>query len=274
MQQIQAINLQKYANQQFQDFADVLAIEEPLEIRLNYGALQNRKKMSLAITMRTPGDDEDLVAGFLLTEGIIQEKEDLICIKKIATNHADSKDNIMLAELSPTADFDPAILERHFYTTSSCGICGKTSIEAVQTNSCFDLPISTFEISPETLLDLPKKLAEHQSVFTQTGGIHAAALFDKNGELLLVREDIGRHNAVDKLIGAAMQKYPFPLSEYLILVSGRAGFELVQKSLMGGIPYLAAVGAPSSLAVNLAREAGMNLVGFLRDGSFNLYASV
>jgi len=274
MQQIKEITLQKYTNQQFNDFSDSLAVEEPLEIRLNFGSLQNRQKMSLAVTMRTPGNDENLVAGFLLTEGIIQGKVDLLSVKKILTKHADSKDNIILAELSPTADFDPAILERHFYTTSSCGICGKTSIEAVQTNSCFDLPISTFDIPPATLLDLPKKLEKHQSVFTKTGGLHAAALFNKNGELLLVREDIGRHNAVDKLIGAAMQKYPFPLSDYLILVSGRAGFELIQKSLMAGIPYLAAVGAPSSLAVNLARESGMNLVGFLRNGSFNVYHSV
>ncbi|MFT4761921.1 MAG: FdhD protein [Paraglaciecola sp.] len=273
MQQIKEITLQKYKNQQFQDFTDSLAIEEPLEIRLNYGLLQNRQKMSLAVTMRTPGNDENLVAGFLLTEGIIQGREDLISTKKIATKHADSKGNIVLAELSPNAIFDPATLERHFYTTSSCGICGKTSIEAVQTNSCFDLPKKKFEISPETLLDLPKKLEKHQSVFTKTGGIHAAALFNKNGDLLLVREDIGRHNAVDKLIGAAMHKYPFPLSDYLILVSGRAGFELIQKSLMAGIPYLAAVGAPSSLAVSLAREAGMNLVGFLRNGSFNVYSS-
>lgn len=274
MQQINEITIQKYRNQQFQDFTDALVVEEPLEIRLNYGSLQNRKKMSLAVTMRTPGNDEELTAGFLLTEGIIQEKEDLISIKKIPTKHADSTNNIILAEFSPSANFDPATLERHFYTTSSCGICGKTSIEAVQTNSCFDLPTSPFEILPSILLNLPKKLQKHQSVFTKTGGLHAAALFNKNGDLLLVREDIGRHNAVDKLIGAAMQKYSLPLSDYLILVSGRAGFELIQKSLMAGIPYLAAVGAPSSLAVNLAREAGMNLVGFLRDGSFNRYCSV
>jgi FdhD protein len=274
MQQIKEITLIKYKNQQFQTVTDALALEEPLEIRLNFGSLQNRRKMSLAVTMRTPGNDEDLVAGFLLTEGIIQGKEDLISIRKIATKHVDSQDNLILAELSPNTNFDPATLERHFYTTSSCGICGKTSIEAVQTNSCFDLPISTFEISPKTLLNLPHKLAKHQSVFTKTGGIHAAALFDKNGELLIVREDIGRHNAVDKLIGAALQRYPFPLSNYLILVSGRAGFELIQKSMMAGIPYLAAVGAPSSLAVNLARASGMNLVGFLRDGGFNVYHAV
>jgi FdhD protein len=274
MQQIKEITLIKYKNQQFQTVTDALALEEPLEIRLNFGSLQDRRKMSLAVTMRTPGNDEDLVAGFLLTEGIIQGKEDLISIRKIATKHVDSQDNLILAELSPNTNFDPATLERHFYTTSSCGICGKTSIEAVQTNSCFDLPISTFEISPKTLLNLPHKLAKHQSVFTKTGGIHAAALFDKNGELLIVREDIGRHNAVDKLIGAALQRYPFPLSNYLILVSGRAGFELIQKSMMAGIPYLAAVGAPSSLAVNLARASGMNLVGFLRDGGFNVYHAV
>ena len=271
MQQIQPIQLQKYAANRLESFTDALAIEEPLEIRLNYGKLNNRQKMSLAVTMRTPGNDVDLTTGFLLTEGIIQGKNDLLAIDHIQTKNEDSAENIILAELSPTANFDPKTLERHFYTSSSCGICGKTSIEAVQTNSCFDLPMNTFDISPEILLKLPDKLRQLQSVFAKTGGLHAAALFDKKGNLILIREDIGRHNAVDKLIGAALQIHAFPLSEYLILVSGRAGFELIQKSLMAGIPYLAAVGAPSSLAVSLARELGMNLVGFLREGSFNVY---
>lgn len=274
MEQIKYKNIQKYKQKKFQSFADTLVVEEPLEIRLNHGAIQNRQKMSLAVTMRTPGHDVDLTTGFLLTEGIIQRKEDLLSIQSIPTKHEASRGNILLAELSPHANFDPATLERHFYTSSSCGICGKTSIEAVQTNSCFDLPNTPFAIAPEVLLALPKKLRQHQSVFTKTGGLHAAALFDKNGQIILVREDIGRHNAVDKLIGAALQQLPFPLNDYLILVSGRAGFELIQKSLMAGIPFLAAVGAPSSLAVTLAQESGMNLVGFLREESFNVYAQV
>ena len=271
MQQIKKIDLQKFSNNKLSHFADALAIEEPLEIRLNYGNLQNRKKMSLAVTMRTPGNDEDLTTGFLFTEGIIQEKKELLALQTIVTKHEASKGNIILAELSPQANFDPATLERHFYTTSSCGICGKTSIEAVQQQSCFDLPIQPFHLPPAILLTLPDKLRAYQSVFAKTGGLHAAALFNNQGELLIVREDIGRHNAVDKLIGAALQTLPFPLSNYLILVSGRAGFELVQKSLMAGLPCLAAVGAPSSLAVELAAEAGMTLVGFLREGSFNIY---
>jgi len=271
MPSIRRFQIQKFQNQAFQTIEDALAIEEPLEIRVAYGNLTQRQKFSLTVTMRTPGNDEDLATGFLLSEGIIETKEDIIAIEKTLTRHADSVDNILLVQLSPTVDFDASNLQRHFYTNASCGVCGKTNIDVVSTKSSYDLPAKKVEITPEILMQLPEKLKTKQSLFTQTGGIHAAALFDFNGNLKLIREDIGRHNAVDKLIGAALKKEGLPLHDYLIVVSGRAGFELVQKSMMAGIPMLAAVGAPSSLAIDLARDCGMQLVGFLKERGFNLY---
>ena len=183
----------------------------------------------------------------------------------------EAQENSILVELHPSARFDAARLQRHFYTSSSCGICGKASLEMVQNQSAFLLPAHQPVISPETLLHLPEALLPQQSLFNHTGGIHAAGLFSSSGDLLYLREDVGRHNALDKVIGAALQKKEFPLNDNILLVSGRAGFELVQKTVMAGIPIMAAVGAPSSLAVELAEAQNLTLVGFLRDGGFNIY---
>lgn len=252
--------------------SDVLAVEEPLEIRL--GFIENDKKnhKSISITMRTPGDDFDLAAGFLLTEGIIKSADQ---IKKIQHCGVPGKGsdlrNTVRVDLRSDVKIDFKRLERHFYTSSSCGVCGKTSIEALQTGARKLKKFDKILFSPETIHRLPKILREAQSVFDRTGGLHAAALFDSDGEMESLREDVGRHNAVDKLVGSQFLAGKTPVAGKLLLVSGRASFELAQKALMAGIPILAAVGAPSSLAVELAREYGMTLLGFVRDNRFNIY---
>lgn len=262
----------KFRNNRFETLNDHLASEEPLEIQLAYGPFGQRQQMSLAVTMRTPGADFDLVYGFLFTEGLIQGRKDVLQIRYPGVQLSpEAQENSILVELHPAAQFDAARLQRHFYTSSSCGICGKASLEMVQNQSAFLLPAHQPIISPETLLRLPEALTPQQSLFNQTGGIHAAGLFSSNGELLYLREDVGRHNALDKVIGAALQKKTFPLNDTILLLSGRAGFELVQKTIMAGIPIMAAVGAPSSLAVELAEAHNLTLVGFLRNGGFNIY---
>jgi FdhD protein len=250
---------------------DVLAVEEPLEIRLGYEPDGERLAHSISITMRTPGHDFDLAAGFLFTEGIVQRAEQIQAIRHCGKTGGEAT-NVVKVELASGVAIDFARLQRHFYTSSSCGVCGKTSIEALQVTACSILPKHGFEIAASVIHDLPAKLRAAQSVFDSTGGLHAAALFHAAGDLVALREDVGRHNAVDKLIGAQFRAGHTPLSDCLILVSGRASFELVQKAVMGGIPILAAVGAPSSLAVELARNFGMTLVGFVRDGRFNIYS--
>jgi len=251
---------------------DFLAVEEPLEIRLAFGKVKARQQKSIAITMRTPGHDFEWAMGFLLTEGIIEAKRHILKMEYVSTRDPESAGNIILIELDPAADFELKKLERNFYASSACGLCGKASIEAVRTQSIFELVENHPLFRSTTLFKLPQILLERQSVFSDTGGLNAAALFDSEGNLLIVRDDIGRHNAVDKLVGLALAKGLIPLSDFLILVSGRIGFELVQKSLMAGAPIIAAVGAPSSLAVKLAAEAGMTLIGFLKNDSFNIYA--
>jgi FdhD protein len=248
---------------------DRLAVEEPLEIRLAVSGPDGLDERSLAVTMRTPGDDEELVAGFLLSEGVIHRRQDLTGIELIARTGSDSR---WRAILSPGTPVDWSRLERHFYTSSSCGVCGKTAIAAVETQArpvfAKDGPI----VSAMTIHALPGRLRAAQAVFEQTGGLHAAALFDPEGSLLALREDVGRHNALDKLIGWALLQDRLPLSREVLLVSGRASFELVQKALMAGIPVMAAVGAPSSLAVDLADEFDLTLLGFVREGRFNVYS--
>ncbi len=235
---------------------DLLAVEEPLEIRVG--------ERNVAITMRTPGNDAELAAGFLFTEGILQQASQ---ISKIVPGPR----NVITVELASEEGIDLERLERHFYLTSSCGVCGKASIEALETIGCQPLPRERPSIDPGVIHRLPEVLRAKQAVFERTGGLHAAAVFSAGGELLNVREDVGRHNAVDKLAGAAFLKGAVPLNDHLLLVSGRASFELVQKALMAGIPVLAAVGAPSSLAVELAMRFGMTLLGFVRDNRFNVY---
>ncbi|WP_031475912.1 formate dehydrogenase accessory sulfurtransferase FdhD [Streptomyces bicolor] len=248
---------------------DTLVAEEPLEIRLN--------GKPLAITMRTPGDDFALAAGFLVSEGVLGEQSDLQNIVYCAGATADGSNTYNVVDVRTTAGvvIPDITLERNVYTTSSCGLCGKASLDAVRTTARW--PIDDGEgtpvrLHPDLLASLPDRLRAAQRVFDRTGGLHAAALFTEDGELLDIREDVGRHNAVDKLVGRALQQGNLPLSRTILLVSGRASFELAQKAVMAGIPVLAAVSAPSSLAVDLAAETGLTLVGFLRGSSMNVYA--
>ncbi len=246
--------------------ADTLVAEEPLEIRLN--------GKPLAITMRTPGDDFALAVGFLVSEGVLFHADDLANIVYCAgaTDDGSNTYNVVDVALAPGVEVPDITLERNVYTSSSCGLCGKASLDAVRTTA--RLPIQDtppVRLDPEVLAVLPDRLRAAQAVFERTGGLHAAALFTPEGELLDVREDVGRHNAVDKLIGRALQGGRLPLSRSVLLVSGRASFELAQKAVMAAIPVLAAVSAPSSLAVDLAAESGLTLIGFLRGPSMNVY---
>lgn len=269
---IRKVQILKFQDGQFSQRTDHLATEEPLEIQLSFGASEQRTQRSLAITMRTPGQDFDLVYGFLFTEGIIHRRNDVIQMRYPGNQlDPEAQENIVLVELHPHTNFDFERLNRHFYTSSSCGICGKTSLEMVQPHAHFLLDPLNPQVTPPILLRLPQLLLPQQSLFGRTGGIHAAGLFSAAGDLLLLREDVGRHNAVDKVLGAALQKHDFPLRTEILLVSGRAGFELVQKAIMAGLSVMAAVGAPSSLATELAEEHNLTLIGFLRDGSFNVY---
>ncbi|MFA3835794.1 MULTISPECIES: formate dehydrogenase accessory sulfurtransferase FdhD [Streptomyces] len=246
---------------------DTLVAEEPLEIRLN--------GKPLAITMRTPGDDFALAAGFLVSEGVLGATEELQSIVYCAgaTQDGSNTYNVVDVRTAPGVVLPDITLERNVYTTSSCGLCGKASLDAVRTQTRFGIDDTPpVRIEPSLLASLPDRLREAQRVFDRTGGLHAAALFSEAGELLDIREDVGRHNAVDKLVGRALQSGGLPLSRAILLVSGRASFELAQKAVMAGIPVLAAVSAPSSLAVDLAAETGLTLVGFLRGPNMNVYA--
>ncbi len=252
---------------------DRVAIEEPLEIRLGYAAEGKRVARSISITMRTPGDDESLAVGFLLSEGILHVPSDVQEVRPCGPAVGELKlRNVVRVELREGLAVDLKRLERHFYTTSSCGVCGKTSLEALALGSVRPLAEGLPRISAAAIHGLPQRLRRAQAVFDETGGLHAAALFNAAGELFALREDVGRHNTVDKLIGGEFMAGRVPLAERGILVSGRASFELMQKALMAGIPLLAAVGAPSSLAVELAERFKMTLIGFLRDGRFNVYS--
>jgi FdhD protein len=253
---------------------DILVSEEPLEIRLGHGALDDRHEFRLSVTMRTPGNDEELTLGFLFTEGIISDPAQVVRIVPCENVKEEERGNVVRAELHPFVELDPAKWQRNFYTTSSCGVCGKSSIDAVRAE-CTRPMVASVHIDPQIITALPDRMREAQTVFKHTGGIHAAALFNMQGELLVLREDVGRHNAVDKVIGALLAQPNNELpstNNHILLVSGRAGFELVQKCVMAGIPTMAAVGAPSSLAVQLAKESGLRLIGFLRGERFNVYA--
>ncbi|GAA1589509.1 formate dehydrogenase accessory sulfurtransferase FdhD [Actinoplanes couchii] len=243
---------------------DHLAAEEPLEIRV--------RKKPLAVTMRTPGHDIDLAMGFLLSEGVIGEATDVTTAQLCAGTDTPNTYNVVDIVLDPSVPPPVTDPSRNFYTTSSCGVCGKASIDAVKTKSRFDVTGFPLEVAAKTLVELPTKLRAAQRTFDRTGGLHAAGLFTTDGELLVLREDVGRHNAVDKVLGWALREGRLPLSDNVLLVSGRASFELVQKAWMAGLPLLAAVSAPSTLAVELAEESGMTLVGFLREPKMNIYA--
>lgn len=244
---------------------DVLAVEEPLEIRLGYtDPRKGRTHRSVSITMRTPGNDEALALGFLHSESIVRRRADITSIDATTAN-------VIRIELDDAARFDPIRLERLFYTTSSCGVCGKASLEALSMAGFDALPDDDFRIGADLLQTLPGKLRAQQTLFRQTGGNHAVGLFNAWGVISHVAEDVGRHNAMDKLVGGLLQRGQLPLRDQGIILSGRASFELVQKALAAGCPLLVAVGAPSSLAVELAQEFNMTLAGFLGDSGFNIY---
>jgi FdhD protein len=251
---------------------DALAVEEPLEIRLAFEDLEPRRRVEpLAVTMRTPGDDFDLVAGFLHGEGIVTSPEQLLTMTYCRGGESgDQQYNIVEAELAHGLVPNLKQLARNFYATSSCGVCGKASLDAVEARGCRILQ-DRLRIRAELLPELPDRLREAQAVFARTGGLHAAGLFTLEGEAVHVREDVGRHNAVDKTLGRAFLDRALPASESILVVSGRASFELVQKAVAAGVPLLVAVGAPSTLAVDLAARFRQTLVGFARNGGFNVY---
>lgn len=265
------VNITKYQAGEPTNTPDLLAVEEPLEIQLNFIANDEITERKVSVTMRTPGHDFELAIGFLFSEGLIDSPKDIIRIRHCESiEKPDERGNVVKVTLRPHVQVDLQRLERQFYTTSSCGVCGKTSIEAIQLTSCPSLPAATPKIAAHTLIGLPDRLRTQQSVFEHTGGLHAVALFDAKGGLLAMREDVGRHNAMDKLVGSQLET-PEILQQALALFSGRLSFELVQKALVAQIPIVAAIGAPSSLAVQLAQEYGMTLIGFLRDEKFNVY---
>jgi FdhD protein len=266
---------------------DAVAVEEPLEIQLAYGAINDRKVKSISITMRTPGNDDELAAGFLMTEGVVRDATHItsianpLAVKTAPPNRvgvrqvalrAGLRSQVIRVELSPEVEVSISTLERNFYTTSSCGVCGKASLLALRT-LCPLPQRDDFMIRSDILSMLPRQLQSMQAAFKETGGLHAASLFTADGQLHSVREDVGRHNALDKLLGEAFLQDAVPLRSSLLLLSGRASFELLQKAVMGGIPMVAAIGAPSSLAIEVAREFSITLVGFLRPESFNIYSS-
>lgn len=261
------INIQKITEDWLTETDDVVATEEPLEIKLEYSTATGRIQKNIAVTMRTPGNDEELAAGFLFTEGIIKSNDDIKSIKQPAMD-----ENSLLVTLKE--DIIPHLgnAARNFYSTSSCGICGKASIEAIHTVSQYSTVKSNLSIAAEIIYGLPSQLKKQQKVFEDTGGIHAAALFDMDGNFLLLKEDVGRHNALDKIIGAAFLNNKLPLHNSILFLSGRASFELLQKAAMAGIRLVVAVGAPSSLAIEMAKENDITLIGFLRDRRFNIYS--
>ncbi|HEY3116985.1 MAG TPA: formate dehydrogenase accessory sulfurtransferase FdhD [Chloroflexota bacterium] len=263
-----AVEIQKLRAGTPETFTDHVATEEPLEIRL---VASDGTFTRISVTMRTPGDDFELAVGFLFTEGILTARDSVKAIA-FAEASGDQAGNIVNVCVDDSVDLDPARFQRNFYTTSSCGVCGKGSLEALVIQGCAPPRGSGPLVNASTILRLPAALRQAQSVFEETGGLHAAGLFDDEGNLLGLREDVGRHNALDKLIGKCFLAGELPLSDRVLLVSGRTSFELLQKAAMSGIPFVAGVGAPSSLAVDTARAFGITLVGFLRRDGFNIYA--
>jgi len=249
---------------------DAVAVEEPLEIRLEYTVAGVLQRLPISITMRTPGEDFELAIGFLYAEGIIKNREDIVEISYCQGEEL-QKYNVVLVKLADGVGFDPKVLARNFYTTSSCGVCGKASLEAIDLKGCDPVSDVDLGVSSNVLRGMPNTLREKQGLFERTGGIHAAGLFNTSGECLLVQEDVGRHNAVDKLVGQAFLKSMVPLERHILTVSGRTSFEIMQKALVARLSIVAAVGAPSSLAIDLAEKFGMTLLGFTSRNGFNVY---
>ncbi len=261
------INVKKIASGEIVETTDQVAVEEPLEIQLAYSSTNGYMKKNIAVTMRTPGNDEELAIGFLFTEGIIKNRKD---VQQVQCFAADKNRVLVKLEENVKPVLNNAV--RNFYATSSCGLCGKTSIDAIDVAAVYPSEKDDMFIPAALLYTLPGIAREQQRVFDDTGGLHASALFSLDGNLLLIREDVGRHNALDKIIGAAFLNGELPLHQRILLLSGRAGFELVQKAFVAGIKIIVAVGAPSSLAVELAKESGITLIGFLRNEKFNIYS--
>lgn len=259
---VKQVELTRISPEGRQVFGDLVSVEEPLEIQIVTGPETDKSITPLSVTMRTPGHDADLSVGFLFTEGIIQHIDQIIRIEEVESN-------VTRIELDQIVKVNLQSLSRNFYTTSSCGVCGKASIDAIHVESAVNM--NSFQVTSKVLESLPSKIIKAQESFQSTGGLHASALFDANGTLLLVREDVGRHNALDKVIGSMLLSNNHQLSDTILLVSGRASFELVQKAAVAGIPVVAAIGAPSSLAVELAQEKGISLIGFLKQDRFNIY---
>lgn len=272
---VSPIQIITFNNGEYNESSDLLAVEEPLEIRIGYGKANDREQKNISVTMRTPGHDFELALGFLFTEGIIENALEVKQIKYCTDlNTKENNQNIVRVELSEAVEIDFNKMQRNFYTTSSCGVCGKSSIEAIKT--VCDIPKSNnlFKVNHTVITCLPNKLRTQQNVFKHTGGIHGCALFDLNGNMELSREDVGRHNALDKLIGSLINNKNEinSFEEKILLLSGRASFELIQKAAMLGVKIVCAVGAPSSLAVQTAIEFDITLIGFLRENRFNIYS--
>lgn len=268
-----AVDISKVVDGRLAEQHDEVAVEEPLEIRLAYSTPEGRATRSISITMRTPGDDAGLAAGFLYSESIVRHHDDIAAIETCGPPAPDTGNhNVVRVELGPDVAVDLGRLQRHFYTTSSCGVCGKTSLDALRMMGVEPQTGNAITFDRDTLTGVPARLRAAQETFERTGGLHAAAAFDTAGNLLVTREDVGRHNAVDKVVGALLLEDRLPASELGLMVSGRASFELMQKALVAGMPLLAAVSAPSSLAVQLAQEFDVTLVGFLRGSDFNIYS--
>lgn len=269
---IQRLDIIKVKNSSSFQFQDDVSVEEPLEIRVLYGNADQRVSKNLSVTMRTPGNDSELAVGFLFTEGVLSSSDQVKSIQNPQSECSKNSENIIIVELNEGIHPQLMNVDRNFYTTSSCGVCGKGSIESIRTvNPFLKIQKENSVIEIDLLYGLSDKLRTFQQNFSSTGGIHASGLFDFEGNLLGLREDVGRHNALDKLIGYAFMNNQLPLQNRILLLSGRASFELVQKAAMAGIPIIAAIGAPSSLAISLAKEFDITLLGFLGSDRFNIY---
>jgi FdhD protein len=270
---LRRVHLTKVQGGQMRRERDVLAVEEPLEIRLAFERDGQSVVRSISVTMRTPGEDFELAAGFLFNESVLRSRDDVqeirYCVEE--TENVRQQYNIVTVQLRAGVLFDEARLRRNFYTTSSCGVCGKDSLDALLVEGCSVLPMG-LRVSSQTISSLDAQLRKAQALFAKTGGLHAAALFNAGGHLISLHEDVGRHNALDKLIGTQFLASKTPLSQHILMVSGRVSFELMQKALMAQIPIIVAVGAPSSLAVELAQQFNITLIGFARGESFNIYS--
>ena len=268
---IQPVEITRVGKDSQESVPDLVVSEEPLEIRIGHGLEGDRKQFSLSVTMRTPGNDEALCIGFLFTEGIINSMADVLSVKYCEDlGRKEGMENLMRVELQPSIEIDDQQFKRNFYTTSSCGVCGKASIDSIKV-TCDPIESEEISVAKALLFEMPDKLREAQKVFEHTGGLHACGLFDLEGKLTFHNEDVGRHNALDKLIGSLLIRGSVQASGSILMLSGRISFELVQKALRAGIQVIAAVGAPSSLAVNLANEFGITLIGFLKNEKFNIY---